>query len=118
MLILGRLSINDDIPLGRSRISDPLLRPSVGAVRGLRRTARGQHVVAHQYTDHVQNILGYLQYSQSGDTERVTPEASTHGTSEQRTAWFLHGYQKGDINECNTLDQSDLDNPRSSTFRV
>ncbi|HEY4615168.1 MAG TPA: neutral zinc metallopeptidase [Citricoccus sp.] len=135
-----------------------------------------EYVVAHEYGHHIQNIVGYLQYSRSGDTGpesgavrvelqadcyagmwaghavrtedpesgvpfldpigqedlrdalsaaaavgddriqqsttgRVMPEAFTHGTSEQRTAWFMHGYETGDINECNTLDHPDLDDP-------
>ncbi len=135
-----------------------------------------EYVVAHEYGHHIQNIIGYLQYSQSGGTGpesgavrvelqadcyagmwagnavrtvdpdtghpflepltqtdlrdalsaaaavgddriqqsttgRVMPEAFTHGTSEQRMAWFMHGYETGDINECNTLDHPDLDDP-------
>lgn len=137
-----------------------------------------EYVVAHEYGHHVQNIVGYLQYSQSGGagpesgavrvelqadcyagmwaghavrtldpesgaaflepitdadlrdalsaaaavgddriqqstTGRVTPEAFTHGSSEQRMAWFTHGYETGDINQCNTLDHPDLDDPRA-----
>lgn len=137
-----------------------------------------EYVVAHEYGHHIQNIIGYLQYSQSGGTGpesgavrvelqadcyagmwaghavrtldpesgvpflepitrddlddalsaaaavgddriqrsttgRVMPEAFTHGTSEQRVAWFMHGYESGDINQCNTLDHPDLDDPRA-----
>ncbi|HRO29151.1 MULTISPECIES: neutral zinc metallopeptidase [Micrococcaceae] len=135
-----------------------------------------EYVVAHEYGHHIQNIIGYLQYSQSGGTGpesgavrvelqadcyagmwaghavrtvdpesgdpfldpltqtdlrdalsaaaavgddriqqsttgRVLPEAFTHGTSEQRMAWFMHGYESGDVNQCNTLDHPDLDDP-------
>lgn len=135
-----------------------------------------EYVVAHEYGHHVQNIVGYLQYSQSGGTGpdsdavrvelqadcyaglwaghaattndpesgvpflepiteadlrdalsaagavgddriqartagRVMPEAFTHGTSEQRMAWFLTGYRSQDINRCNALEHGDLDNP-------
>ena len=48
---------------------------------------------------------------QQSTTGRVLPEAFTHGTSEQRMAWFMHGYESGDINQCNTLDHPDLNDP-------
>ncbi len=34
---------------------------------------------------------------------RVTPDAFTHGTSEQRVTWFRTGYQSGNLDACNTL---------------
>lgn len=33
----------------------------------------------------------------------VVPDSFTHGTSEQRTRWFLKGFKTGDINQGNTL---------------
>ena len=33
----------------------------------------------------------------------VVPESFTHGTSEQRMAWFGRGYQSGDIGQCDTF---------------
>ncbi len=36
--------------------------------------------------------------------KRVTPEAFTHGTSEQRMAWLRRGYESGDPNVCNTFN--------------
>ena len=36
-------------------------------------------------------------------TGRVRPDAFTHGTSKQRTAWFRRGFQSGDIRQCNTF---------------
>ena len=33
----------------------------------------------------------------------VHPESFTHGTSEQRKQWFLTGFQKGDVESCNTF---------------
>ncbi|MFG1697566.1 neutral zinc metallopeptidase [Nonomuraea sp. NPDC049309] len=34
---------------------------------------------------------------------RVTPDAFTHGTSEQRERWFSTGYESGDPNRCDTF---------------
>ncbi|SDL54618.1 hypothetical protein SAMN05421874_123105 [Nonomuraea maritima] len=34
---------------------------------------------------------------------RVTPDAFTHGTSEQRTRWFNVGYETGDPKRCDTF---------------
>ena len=34
---------------------------------------------------------------------QVTPEAFTHGTSEQRKEWLMRGYQTGDPNQCDTF---------------
>lgn len=46
-------------------------------------------------------------------TSRGTTDSSTytHGTSAQRTAWFMSGYNSGDINKCNTFESSNLDQP-------
>jgi predicted metalloprotease len=35
---------------------------------------------------------------------RVTPDAFTHGTSEQRMYWFKKGYETGDVKQGNTFD--------------
>ncbi len=34
---------------------------------------------------------------------RVSPESFTHGSSEQRVAWFRRGLDRGDLNACDTL---------------
>ncbi|QDP02793.1 neutral zinc metallopeptidase [Thalassotalea sp. PS06] len=36
-------------------------------------------------------------------TGRVTPDSFTHGTSEQRVAWFRRGFESGDITQCDTF---------------
>ncbi|MBK7974737.1 MAG: neutral zinc metallopeptidase [Deltaproteobacteria bacterium] len=36
----------------------------------------------------------------------VTPESFTHGTSTQRVNWFRTGFEKGDLERCNTFDES------------
>ena len=43
---------------------------------------------------------------------RVTPENWTHGSSAARQYWFTHGYQTGDLNQCDTFAVSDVENPR------
>ncbi|MDO4919710.1 neutral zinc metallopeptidase [Kocuria sp.] len=42
---------------------------------------------------------------------RANPESFTHGTSAQRQAWFLTGYQTGELKACNTFSASNLDHP-------
>jgi predicted metalloprotease len=32
-----------------------------------------------------------------------SPERWTHGSSEQRVAWFREGFERGDLNDCNTF---------------
>ncbi len=47
--------------------------------------------------DHIQ--------SQSG--RRVNPESFTHGSSQQRVAWFRRGLESGDPRQCDTFGQAD-----------
>lgn len=39
-------------------------------------------------------------------TGRVNPDGFTHGTSEQRIAWFRRGYESGRPDACNTFESS------------
>ena len=38
----------------------------------------------------------------------VVPDAFTHGTSEQRTRWFMTGLKSGEIPSCNTFNAEAL----------
>ena len=37
----------------------------------------------------------------------VVPDSFTHGTSEQRAGWLLHGYKYGNVDSCDTFKQPD-----------
>jgi predicted metalloprotease len=45
---------------------------------------------------------------QKAATGTVTPETFTHGTAEQRARWFRTGYEKGDIDACDTFKATKL----------
>ncbi len=38
----------------------------------------------------------------------VSPDSFTHGTSEQRVAWFRRGFSTGDLNQCDTFAAREL----------
>jgi predicted metalloprotease len=42
---------------------------------------------------------------QQATTGRIDPESWTHGSAEQRTAWFTTGYRSGNTNDCDTFSQ-------------
>ncbi|MDN3480446.1 neutral zinc metallopeptidase [Arthrobacter sp. APC 3897] len=48
---------------------------------------------------------------QSMAAGQVNPESWTHGSGDQRQAWFMQGYDGGTIASCNTFSAPDLDNP-------
>jgi predicted metalloprotease len=39
---------------------------------------------------------------------RVNPESWTHGSAAERQKWFLTGYQKGNLNDCDTFAAGSL----------
>jgi uncharacterized protein len=41
---------------------------------------------------------------QKQSTGYVNPEGWTHGSAKQRVAWFMQGYQSGDIKSCDTFN--------------
>jgi len=38
----------------------------------------------------------------------VVPDAFTHGTSAQRTRWFMTGFKSGEVPNCNTFQAQQL----------
>jgi uncharacterized protein len=42
---------------------------------------------------------------------RVVPDSFTHGTSAQRSAWFRHGFETGDMDAGDTFRSNDLSRP-------
>ena len=38
----------------------------------------------------------------------VVPDAFSHGTAEQRMAWFTRGFESGNINQCDTFNATNL----------
>ena len=52
---------------------------------------------------------------QKQSTGRVVPDSFTHGTSEQRLAWFKKGYDSGNPNACDTFS-SDAAQTRTRSY--
>lgn len=50
----------------------------------------------------------HIQMTSSGHTDSST---YTHGTSAQRTAWFMQGYNTGNIDQCDTFQAKNLNQP-------
>jgi hypothetical protein len=40
---------------------------------------------------------------QKAATGRVSPESFTHGSAEQRARWFRRGFERGDLEGCDTF---------------
>ena len=40
--------------------------------------------------------------------QRPNPHSFTHGTSEQRSRWFVTGYQSGTLASCDTFSTNEL----------
>lgn len=48
---------------------------------------------------------------QQRSTGQVNPEQWTHGSSKARQSWFIKGYQGQSLNECDTFEVQDPENP-------
>jgi hypothetical protein len=57
----------------------------------------GMKAVAAVGDDHIQRMT----------QGTVSPERFTHGSSAQRTAWFRHGLESGEVKSCNTFKAAD-----------
>ena len=93
------------------RDDDPRARAAAALAAGEYEAAlaRAEADVADAPTADRLRLLAALYYVddriQESTTGRIDPERWTHGSAEQRTAWFTTGYRSGNPDDCDTFAQ-------------